>query len=211
MQSNETSKTTAAETLRKLVEWPAILCGFMLIAAAILVSAEVLLRKFFSYSIGGADELSSYVLAITTAWGFSLAVVHRAHIRIDVLYQSLSSKLRALLDIFAMLSISLFAGYLSFYCWNVIGKTLQRGSTANTPLQTPLWMPQGIWFAGLLVFSFVTLYLLVRSILLFARKDYAGVSLIAGVRSSNEELSEALETSSKLHGTASNLQTGKSE
>ncbi len=30
----------------------------------------------------------------------------------------------------------------------MLQKTLERGSRANTPLETPLWIPQGIWFAG---------------------------------------------------------------
>jgi len=38
-------------------------------------------------------------------------------------------------------------------CWPVLEKTILRGSTANTPLETPLWIPQGIWFGGWLWFA----------------------------------------------------------
>ena len=42
---------------------------------------------------------------------------------------------------------------VAFQSWPALQKTLERGSRANTPLETPLWIPQGIWFAGWLWFA----------------------------------------------------------
>ena len=41
--------------------------GVVLIAAALLVGVEVVIRKAFSISVGGADELGGYALAISTS------------------------------------------------------------------------------------------------------------------------------------------------
>ena len=60
--------------------------GLLLLVAAIIIGVDIVLRYTVSRSIGGADELSGYALAIATAWGLSFALVHRAHIRIDSLY-----------------------------------------------------------------------------------------------------------------------------
>ena len=193
MSTDKMPEKGKSDILEKIAEIPALVCGSLLIAAACLVSVEVVLRKLFSFSIGGADELSSYVLALTTAWGFSLAVVHRAHIRIDVLYQKLNMKIRSYLDVIAALSMVMFSGYLAYFCWSVISVTIRRGSTANTPLQTPLIIPQGLWFLGLLVFYLVSLFVLAKAVKALLAKDYAGVNAVAGVRTSDDELEEAMQ------------------
>ena len=44
-----------------------------------------------SMTLGGADELSGYALAISSAWGFSSALLSRSHIRIDTVYVRIQS------------------------------------------------------------------------------------------------------------------------
>ena len=70
--------------------------GLLLFLAAIMIAVEVILRKAFAYSIGGADELSSYALAISCTWGFSYALFRKSHIRIDVLYSRLPAAGRSI-------------------------------------------------------------------------------------------------------------------
>jgi TRAP-type mannitol/chloroaromatic compound transport system permease small subunit len=78
----------------------ALVGGLLLLAAAVIIGIDIVLRYTISKSIGGADELSGYALAIATAWGLSFTLLHRAHIRIDSLYelfsQSIASKARSI-------------------------------------------------------------------------------------------------------------------
>ena len=48
----------------------AILSGWWLIALSFLTVAEILLRKFFSISLQGVDEIGGYTTAIVSAFGF---------------------------------------------------------------------------------------------------------------------------------------------
>ena len=73
----------AIERVSRVAAW---IGGAMLIAAALLVCVEIVLRRAFLVSIGGADELSGYSFAIATAWAFSFALLARSHIRIDIVY-----------------------------------------------------------------------------------------------------------------------------
>jgi TRAP-type C4-dicarboxylate transport system permease small subunit len=57
--------------------------GALVLLAALLIAVDVVLRKVFNASIGGADELAGYALAIGTAWGLGAALLDRTHIRID--------------------------------------------------------------------------------------------------------------------------------
>ena len=77
------------------------------------------------------------------------------------------------MDLFAMLVTNGVVLLIAWQSWPVLGKTLERGSRANTPLETPLWIPQGIWFAGWLWFaiSATALSLIGIALLQAARRD----------------------------------------
>ena len=190
--SSSSKEPRSVVWLTRFVEFPAVLCGLLLMGAACLVTVEVILRKLFNFSLSGGHELSGYVLAISTAWGFALALMHRAHIRIDVLYQKLSLRMRAMLDVASLMALSFLASLLTHYCWSVLATTLRRGSTANTPLQTPLWIPQSLWYAGLVAFNILAIVLLVIAVRDMLRRDWTAINTYAGVKSADDELDEAL-------------------
>ena len=72
--------------MRRFAQWGLWFGGALVLLAAVLIGIDVLMRKFLDRSIGGADELAGYSLAIGTAWGLGAALLDRAHIRIDSLY-----------------------------------------------------------------------------------------------------------------------------
>lgn len=167
-----------------------LISGVLLLFAIGLIGVEVVLRKAFSVSIGGADELSSYALAICISWSLGYALLHKAHIRIDVLYCKLSDKLKAALDIFSLLSLIAFMAPLTFFAFTVLSTSITRNSTANTPLQTPMWIPQGLWFLGLSAFLVTIFIVLLSTIYCFIKKDVAGAQKISGITSIEEEIEE---------------------
>src|SRR5262245_19491773 len=96
--------------VRRLSQWGLWFGGGLVLLAAVLIGIDVLMRKFLVRSIGGADELAGYSLAIGTAWGLAAALIDRAHIRIDSLYVLFPQKLRLALDFAALvLLIGFFA------------------------------------------------------------------------------------------------------
>lgn len=175
------------EKLNRLGVW---IGGGLLFLTSGMIAVEVVLRKVFSISMGGADELSSYVLAICCSWAFGFALLRKAHIRIDIFYSKMTPLIRSLLDI---LSLAVFLVYLMplvYFASLVVKTSLLRHSTANTPLHTPLWIPQGIWFCGLVLFFFTTLILLIATLHKLVTGDMTGVNRIAGTASLEEEIEE---------------------
>lgn len=164
--------------------------GALLLAAAIVVSVDVTIRKAFRLSIGGADELSGYAFAIGVAWAFPLALLRRAHVRIDALYQHLGAKLAALLDIVALLALGLFVALLARYGWEVLATSWRLDALSNSQLKVPLWIPQGLWFAGLALFLVTTALLTARAAMALAVGDLATVNAIAGARTIEEEAAD---------------------
>lgn len=139
--------------LRRANRAVALLLGIALVLTVAFILTDVALRGFGFGSLGGSDELSGYVMAAVASWGLAFALLERAHVRIDVLRLKLRDTGRAAMDILAMIVTNGVVLLIAFQCWPVLQKTLERGSRANTPLETPLWIPQGIWFAGWLWFA----------------------------------------------------------
>lgn len=131
----------------------AMILGIALLLTVAFILTDVVLRKFSWGSLGGSDEISGYVMAAVASWGLACALIERAHVRIDVLRQKLAQPAQAAMDLFAMIVTNAVVLLIAWHCWPVLQKTLERGSRANTPLETPLWIPQGIWFGGWLWFA----------------------------------------------------------
>jgi TRAP-type mannitol/chloroaromatic compound transport system permease small subunit len=170
--------------------WATWGAGALMLAAAFLVAIEVLLRKFFLLSLGGADELSGYAFAIGTAWALSFTLLRRAHVRVDALYGRLSERLRALLDVAGLAALAWFAFLLAWHAGVLWQTSWDFAARATTPLQTPLWIPQGLWMLGLALFVLVTCALLLRTALALLADDIAGVRIRAGARTVEEDAAD---------------------
>lgn len=161
--------------------------GALLFLAAFTVSVDVILRKLFAVSLGGADELSGYAFAIGTAWAFAFALLRRANVRVDALYQHLPLKFCALLDILALLALGWFVAYLAFYGWQVLETSWSLSARSNSALKMPLWIPQSLWFAGLAAFVATLALLLARSLAALLAGDWKAIHDLVGARSIQED------------------------
>lgn len=177
--------------VRGVARLGAWLGGAMMTLAAFVIAAEVVLRKVFLVSLGGADEMASYALALGTVWALSFALIERAHIRVDALHVVLPRRVAAVLDVVALLAVLGFAVILAWYAAGVLVTSWRFDSTANTPLGTPLWIPQGAWALGLVLFAATAFFLLLRALHALITGDFAEVAKIAGARTVKEELDEA--------------------
>ncbi len=186
--------TTRAGSMKDRIETVlATVFGSIFLGLAVVVTVETLARKLFNVSLQGADELGGYALAVGSTISFSLALMGRAHIRVDVFHDLFPRRLQAWLNWFAIVSLAVFGLFIAWVAFKVITDTLQYGSTAQTPWATPLIWPQGVWYAGLAVFALVaTGYALRCSMLLFSGRDDV-VNRDFHPKSAKEELKEELD------------------
>ncbi len=178
------------EKLEKVSSWSVIGCGLLLVGMSLFIALEVILRKFFSVSTKGADELSAYTFAIICAWSLSYALIKKGHIRIDFLYTKLPHLVQRALDVFSFLALLSFVSPMTYYTFKTLQISIVRYSRANTPLQTPMWIPQILWFSGILFFFIVvTVYTLVMLKMAYQRR-YKEMGEFAGCLSLDEEIME---------------------
>src|SRR5205085_2687623 len=157
--------------VRRFAQWGLWFGGALVLLAAVLIGIDVLMRKFLDRSIGGADELAGYSLAIGTAWGLAAALLDRAHIRIDSLYVLFPQKLRLALDALALI---LLVGFFALVAWHgsgVVSQSWTSGSRSQSALETPTVIAQVLWIVGLASFVVVGVLLLVQALKLAASGD----------------------------------------
>jgi|SRR5687767_1205939 TRAP-type C4-dicarboxylate transport system permease small subunit len=161
--------------------------GALVLAAAVLIGIDVTLRKFFATSIGGADELAGYALAIGTAWALGAALLDRAHIRIDSLYVLLPRQVRLALDFFGLSLLIAFFALVAWHGWSVVQQSWASGSRSQSAISTPTVIPQSIWLLGLVLFFLVGLALLVHAVWLLGQGKAADAERAISTRSAQEE------------------------
>ncbi len=176
--------------LERLSLWAVWAGGFALMLSAIMVTIDVLSRKYLNVTMSGSDEITGYVFAGATTWAYAYCLLHRSNIRIDALYNLLPIRLRAVFDITGLFALLLFMGVFTEKAVTVFTDSWVNNSVSVTTLLTPLWIPQIVWLTGLLFFNATLIILIVYTVLSFVVKGPAAVQKLAGTRSIREEMED---------------------
>lgn len=170
--------------------WFARAGGVLILLTVGLVTIEVVSRIIMGRSAVHATELTGYITAISASWSFAYTLMCKAHIRIDALYLNFSMKVRGVLDLIALLALAMFSILVVDAVFSVISDSYSGGSTANTPLGTPLWMPQALWMVGLVWFGFAVCMVSLRALFGLLGGDAEGVQKLAGSPTLDELINE---------------------
>ncbi len=185
----------AVATIAQLGIW---IGGALLFAAALIVTAEVLLRKGAgallgtSFLFSGSDEISGYLFAVGTSLSLAYVMVTKGHVRIDVLYTQFSAPTRAIMDVIALVVMAIFVTALLERAIDVASTSYIEQIRSNTQLRIPLAWSQIPWAFGIALFYFAILVALIRSVVAIAKGDWATVNGIAGVATTEEEIEAEL-------------------
>ena len=167
--------------------------GFAFLGLSFLVAVETVVRKVFNVSIQGSAELGGYVLAVGAAVGFSLAVSSRSHIRVDVFHERFLPAVQAFMNWLSAVLTAAMALFLVGVCYRVIVKTIEYGSSAQTPWATPLVYPQSVWYAALVIFAVYAVIYAGRACYLYFGGQRAAVLEEFHPKSAKEELKDELD------------------
>lgn len=196
-----------ASRISRITGW---IAGFVLLLAAIAIAVDIALRFFLNLTIGGGNELAGYALAFASAWGITLTLLQRAHVRIDSLYTHLSLRVRSFLDIVALLAFISFMALVVYYGYYVLEQSIISNTHSVSALEVPLAIPQFFWFVGLVFFLMVASLLLVRATIAFARRDDRKVHALIGARSMSEDIEAERESLAARQGPVDLMKGGAS-
>ena len=178
--------------MKKITNCLSVVFGYALLLLSVLVVVEAVGRKWFSFSLQGVDELGGYVLAMTSGLAFSVALVERAHIRIDLIYDRCGKALQTWLDWLSLLLVTGMSALLCYVGILTLQETIEFSSTAPTPWATPLVWPQGVWVATLVLFFVMSLCMLIPATRLLLAGRFERLRHDYGLKVVEDELKEEL-------------------
>ena len=167
--------------------------GAIFLLLSVVVVVETVSRKVFNVSLQGADELGGYALAVGSTIAFSLALMGRNHIRVDVFHEKFPRVVQAALNWLSIASLATLGVFIAWIALKVLGDTRSYGSTAQTPWATPLIWPQSVWYAGLVIFALVACGYALRATQLLVTGRIDTLNHDFHPKSAKEELKEELE------------------
>ena len=171
----------------------ATIFGGIFLFLSVVVVVETVSRKLFNFSLQGADELGGYALAVGSTISFSLALMGRNHIRVDVFHEMFPRRVQAMMNWLSITALAVLGVFIAWVAFKVIGDTRQYGSTAQTPWATPLIWPQSVWFAGLVIFALVAFGYAVRATRLLMSGQIDHLNHDFHPKSAKEELRDELD------------------
>lgn len=170
----------------------AVAAGATVVILALLIVFDIVARSQFRYSLQGTDELGGYTLALIGSLGLTYTLVRRGHPRIDIGFRFFPPRLRQVLHVVALAGIAGFALFMLTHAIEEFESTLTFGTVTNTPLQTPLWVPQVFWLFGTGFFALTAIAMTAHGILLLATGNGGAVETLYGPITIEEELQEYL-------------------
>jgi len=165
----------------------AIIAGWALMAISVATCVEILGRKYFNFSFRGLDEIGGYMLAGVSAFGFAYALSKRSHMRVTLLFPYVPASVQSFLNVLAMLTLAAMAVFCAWRGGFEVLDVLMSGKRSNTPLSVPLWMPQTVWLAGMVLFAVGTILMAWHALSLFFR-DRPMLNRMYGPQSLEEEI-----------------------
>jgi TRAP-type C4-dicarboxylate transport system permease small subunit len=174
----------------RMSRWLAWAGGTLIVLSALLVTLEVILRKIFNISLGGADEISGYAFGVATSFALAFALFERAHIRVDAAYNLFPRWGKLAASLIGIVLLTGFGAVVAYMAWGLVADTLQHGSRSITPMRTPLAIPQIPWLAGWIFFVICGALLIVSATLSILRGKPADADRMIGIKSIDEQIED---------------------
>ena len=123
-----------------------------LVAMMAIVTFDVILRYFFNDPTVWAGEVASFLTIWVVFFGLGQNMRQGDHIRIDVITNLLSRRMRLVLDVLAHAIAIVFSVVLLMGCWVRFDNFWVRRTVSDSPIMIPLWIPMLPVLVGAAVF-----------------------------------------------------------
>lgn len=126
-----------------------------IIAAAVLVVLDVLLRALFSKPISGTSEYVGYIIILASFFGLGFCTEDRSHLKVDLLVQLLSEKAQVIND---MVNAVMVAGVATIMLYASINQGIityglkTKGAFSGVP-NWPFYLLMGLGYLPVLLGS----------------------------------------------------------
>ena len=130
--------TRLIDGLTYVTGWTAALC---LVAAAVIVTEGVLVRKILGVSTIWQIESSVYLLIFTVFAGAPFVQKNEHHLNVDLLIIHLTPRTREIVLIVVSVISCIFAAILAWYAWPMWWESVVANEHSESLWGPPLWIP----------------------------------------------------------------------
>lgn len=148
MKPDKTGEETMKKAFRNLlwiIDGLTLLTGWMaalsLVAAALIITEAVIVRKLFGVSTIWQIEASVYLLMFSVFAGAPFVQKNERHLNVDLLIIHFLPKTREIILIVVSVATCLLALLLAWYAWPMWWESLVRHEHSESLWGPPLWIP----------------------------------------------------------------------
>lgn len=139
--------------------------GLLLIGSVSIIFLEILLRTAFGTSTFIVDELVSHAVAGTTFFALPYALSQGGILRMSLVLDKVGAGARRVLDGLTLcFGLGVFA-FIAKFAWLRVERSWERGSTSNSVVAFPLWIPEGLLLLAIILILLQLLFLSVGLLL----------------------------------------------
>jgi TRAP-type C4-dicarboxylate transport system permease small subunit len=177
------------QRISRILAW---LAGAMILfGCSMLISIDVITRYFFKRGMVESFEISGYAMAACIGLGLAFTVTSKSNIRVDILLDAFPRPVRVLCDILAALALAVIALTLAWFTWKTLAQSHAMNAKSVSVLQTPMVIPQGIWWVGLAWFAAMAVIIPIQAIIRLSKGDGEGFDRLIGSLRVTEEIEQA--------------------
>lgn len=177
------------QRISRLLAW--IAGAIILFGCAGLITIDVTTRYFFRRGMVESFELSGYALAAAIGLGMAFTVTQKANIRVDILLDALPDRARVVCDLLAAFSLTIIAIALAWFTFSTLQASWAMNAKSVSTLQTPMFLPQGVWWVGLFWFACMAVLVPIQAVLRLVARDRSHFDAMIGSLRVTEEIEQA--------------------
>jgi len=129
---------TVINALTVATGWIAALC---LVAAALIITEAVIVRKLFGFSTIWQIEMSVFLLIFTVFAGAPYVQRNEQHLNVDLLIIHLTPKAREITLIAVSIVTCLLTAVIAYYSWPMWWEAVVNNEHSESLWGPPLWIP----------------------------------------------------------------------
>lgn len=143
-----------------------------IIFAAVMVTADVLMRAIFSKPISGTSEYVGYIMIMASFFGLGACTADRSHLKVDLLVQMLSEKAQIVNDLINSVLVAAVATVMVYASVNqgIITFGLKTKGTFSGVPNWPFYLLMGLGYFPVLVGSAANFAEDIRSLIAMSAK-----------------------------------------
>ena len=173
-----------SEGMRRLLEWVALMSGWLLVIMALVTTFDVVARKFgVQLPYTKLQELEWHFHAVIFSLWMGYCYTINAHPRVDTFTETMSYRGRAWIELAGCLLLALpYMALVAYYSLDFVASSYRLGEQSDSTVGlTHRWIIKGIYAAGLWLVVLGILSVLLRVIVfLFSGKSEDEVNLQIG-------------------------------